>query len=123
MWSSNNKSPFEFLDQILLANGTRYTILIFNCFVCFLWHVQFHMQPVVCVLLATFFGFGVAMFGNSLTVEIFNWRRRRLAQSNDRRGSQNVMQLDQPDAAANQTMTNPSHLDPEMGRSEIIHGS
>ncbi|XP_041996065.1 uncharacterized protein LOC121746206 [Salvia splendens] len=38
-----------------------------------------HVQPVVSILLSTFSGFGVAMSGASVIVEIIRWRERRRA--------------------------------------------
>ncbi|XP_041991537.1 uncharacterized protein LOC121742466 [Salvia splendens] len=38
-----------------------------------------HVQPVVSILLSTFAGFGVAMSGASVIVEIIRWRERRWA--------------------------------------------
>lgn len=40
------------------------------------------MQPVLSILLATFAGFGVAMSGSSIIVEVLRWRRRWQASSN-----------------------------------------
>nr|AFK43529.1 unknown [Lotus japonicus] len=35
-----------------------------------------HVQAVLSILLATFAGFGVVMCGSSILVEVFRWRRR-----------------------------------------------
>ncbi|KAF2321767.1 hypothetical protein GH714_002591 [Hevea brasiliensis] len=45
------------------------------------------LQAVLCILLATFAGFGVAMSGSSILVEILRWRRRWNAQSDQLYGS------------------------------------
>lgn len=37
------------------------------------------MQPVISIILSTFAGFGVAMSGASVIVEIIRWRERRRA--------------------------------------------
>ncbi|KAJ9178133.1 hypothetical protein P3X46_010042 [Hevea brasiliensis] len=46
-----------------------------------------NLQAVICILLATFAGFGVAMSGSSILVEILRWRRRWNAQSDQLYGS------------------------------------
>ncbi|XP_012064833.1 uncharacterized protein LOC105628103 isoform X2 [Jatropha curcas] len=46
-----------------------------------------NLQAVLSILLATFSGFGVAMSGSSILVEIFRWRRRWIAQSEQQQGS------------------------------------
>lgn len=77
-----------------------------------------HMQAVLCVLLATFTGFGATMVGNYVIAEIMRWRRRWIAQPNEQHGSQDLRQ--QP-AMADETVTNPNHLPAENGGPEIMH--
>ena len=76
------------------------------------------MQAVLCVLLATFTGFGATMVGNYVIVEIMRWRRRWIAQPNEQLGSQDLRQ--QP-AMVDETVTNPNHLPSENGGPEIMH--
>uniref|UniRef100_A0A6N2KVI6 RING-CH-type domain-containing protein n=1 Tax=Salix viminalis TaxID=40686 RepID=A0A6N2KVI6_SALVM len=73
---------------------------------------KLHMQAVLCVLLATFTGFGATMVGNYVIAEIMKWRRRWIAQPNEQRGSQDLRQ--QP-AMVDETVTDPSHLPAENG--------
>lgn len=49
---------------------------------------QIHVQPVLCILLATFAGLGVAMSGSSIIVEFLRWRRRWRASLEQQSSSQ-----------------------------------
>lgn len=69
-----------------------------------------HMQAVLCVLLATFTGFGATMFGKYVIVEIMRWRRRWIDQPNEQRGSQDLAQPHQQPTVVDETVTNPNHL-------------
>ncbi|KAF9680285.1 hypothetical protein SADUNF_Sadunf06G0105400 [Salix dunnii] len=80
-----------------------------------------HMQAVLCVLLATFTGFGATIFGNYFIVEIMRWRRRWISQPNEHRGSQDLRQQHQQPAMVDETVTNPNHLPAENGGPEIMH--
>lgn len=55
-----------------------------------LFYSLFHVQPVLSVLLATFAGFGVAIFGNCLVTEFFKWRQQNLLERHQ--NSQEVQQ-------------------------------
>ncbi|GMN24740.1 hypothetical protein TIFTF001_000678 [Ficus carica] len=46
-----------------------------------------HVQAVLCILLATFAGLGVAMSGSSIIVEFLRWRKRWRASSDQNRAS------------------------------------
>ncbi|KAK7392411.1 hypothetical protein VNO78_20850 [Psophocarpus tetragonolobus] len=73
------------------------------CLVVLAGHLFFslvHMQAVLAILLATFTGFGVVMCGASILMEILNWRRRSLAQSNQQQGSQEALPPDQSSTTA-----------------------
>ncbi|RRT48917.1 hypothetical protein B296_00038549 [Ensete ventricosum] len=41
-----------------------------------LFYSYLHMQAVISIVLATFAGFGVAMSGNTIAIEMWRWRRR-----------------------------------------------
>lgn len=69
-----------------------------------------HMQAVLCLLLATFTGFGATMFGRYSIVEIMRWRRRWIAQPSEQRGSQDLAQPHQQPTVVDETVTNPNHL-------------
>ncbi|KAM6578869.1 hypothetical protein CsatB_030706 [Cannabis sativa] len=47
-----------------------------------------HVQAVLCILLATFAGLGVAMSGSSIIVEFLRWKRRWRASTEQRQSSQ-----------------------------------
>ena len=63
--------------------------------------VQFHMQTVISIILATFAGFGVAMSVSSLVVELLRWRRRWLAGSENHRRSQGTGPTPRPVTSTN----------------------
>ncbi|KAF7119432.1 hypothetical protein RHSIM_Rhsim13G0094000 [Rhododendron simsii] len=46
-----------------------------------------HVQSVLSILLSTFAGFGIAMSGSSILVEVFRWRRHWRAQADQHEGS------------------------------------
>lgn len=69
-----------------------------------------HMQAVLCLLLATFTGFGATMFGSYAIVEIMRRRRRWIAQPSEQRGSQDLAQPHQQPTVVDETVTNPNHL-------------
>ncbi|XP_019433282.1 PREDICTED: uncharacterized protein LOC109340153 [Lupinus angustifolius] len=50
---------------------------------------------VLCILLSTFTGFGVVMFGGTVLSEFMKWRRRRVSQLNQQHGSEEVVTSDQ----------------------------
>lgn len=84
------------------------------------------VQAVLSVLLATFAGFGVAMSGSSILVEILRWRRRWQARS------QHLQMMAQPGrfprpAAPLRTLTPPQPPNDQQqsgqGSSETFHGS
>ncbi|KAK7345581.1 hypothetical protein VNO77_16186 [Canavalia gladiata] len=71
-----------------------------------LFYSLVHMQAVLAILLATFTGFGIVMCGASILMEIFKWRRRSVAQSNQQHGPQEAVPSDQSSAASQQTESN-----------------
>lgn len=85
--------------------------------------LQFHVQAVLSVLLATFAGFGVTMCGNSFVVEFLKWRRRWLAGSDQQHSSQEVTQMDGSPGTANPPQTGSPHHETEMGNSGNPRGS
>ncbi|XP_041990684.1 uncharacterized protein LOC121741823 isoform X1 [Salvia splendens] len=50
-----------------------------------------HVQAVLSILLSTFAGFGVAMSGSSLIVEVMRWKRRRDGARNQNNGGDEMM--------------------------------
>lgn len=77
-----------------------------------------HMQAVLAILLATFAGFGAVMCGTSIVMEILGWRRRRLAQLNQRHGgSQDTAPPDQSSAAIHQAQTDSQHTESNVENS------
>ncbi|CAK7343016.1 unnamed protein product [Dovyalis caffra] len=117
---------FCFLEQLLvgkMGSGAIAISLPFSCILGLLASmtsttmgradlVSLHMQAVLCVLLATFTGFGATMFGNSVIVEMMRWRRRWLAQSNEQRGSLDLAQPQQQPATVNETQSD--HILPAL---------
>ncbi|WOL09605.1 hypothetical protein Cni_G18358 [Canna indica] len=49
---------------------------LFVVFFAHLFYSYLHMQAIISIILATFAGFGVAMSGNTLAIELLRWRRR-----------------------------------------------
>jgi len=70
------------------------------------------VQAVLSILLATFAGFGVVMSGSSILVEIYRWRRRLQALSEQRQGPQMM-----PQTGQNPRSSNTSHSDSGSGPS------
>lgn len=73
------------------------------------------MQAVLSVLLSTFAGFGITMSGTSALAEVLKQRRAWLAQRNQQRGSQEVIQPDQQQS----TSAHQSEADPQQNETEI----
>lgn len=71
------------LNPDSLRRITIETYLYFSLVIC---HLQVHVQAVLSILLATFAGFGVVMSVSSFLVELFRWRRRRQASSEQQHG-------------------------------------
>lgn len=59
------------------------------------------MQSVISIILATFAGFGVAMSGSSIVVELLRWRRRLLVGSENHRRSQGTLPTTRPATTSN----------------------
>jgi len=74
--------------------------------------LQVRVQAVLSILLATFAGFGVVMSGSSILVEIYRWRRRLQALSEQRQGPQMM-----PQTGQNPRSSNTSHSDSGSGPS------
>ncbi|KAJ4704877.1 RING/U-box superfamily protein [Melia azedarach] len=80
-----------------------------------IFYSLFHMQAVLSVLLSTFAGFGITMSGTSALAEVLKQRRAWLAQRNQQRGSQEVIQPDQQQS----TSAHQSEADPQQNETEI----
>jgi len=104
LWLNNDESGFWIVQSLVLKD-----IIWFVLMVCLLLP-QLHIQAVLCVLLATFTGFGATMFGKYVIVEIMRWRRRWIDQPNEQRGSQDLAQPHQQPTVVDETVTNPNHL-------------
>ncbi|KAG5515479.1 hypothetical protein RHGRI_036507 [Rhododendron griersonianum] len=52
-----------------------------------IFYTLIHVQSVLSILLSTFAGFGIAMSGSSILVEVFRWRRHWHAQADQHDGS------------------------------------
>ncbi|XVF07926.1 hypothetical protein REPUB_Repub06bG0181400 [Reevesia pubescens] len=70
-----------------------------------LFYSLLHIQAVLSVLLSAFIGFGSTMGGTSILYEVSRGWRRRRAESNQRFGSEEVPQPDQPPVTTQQTQT------------------
>lgn len=67
---------------------TQYVSSLYDLYFSFAGILQIHVQSVLSILLSTFAGFGIAMSGSSILVEVFRWRRQWRAQADQRDGSQ-----------------------------------
>ncbi|KAL3518374.1 hypothetical protein ACH5RR_020963 [Cinchona calisaya] len=70
-----------------------YALVQFGLVVLFahIFYSVVHVQAVLSILLSTFAGFGVAMSGSSIVVEILRWRRQQQTLANQRHQNAQVM--------------------------------
>ncbi|KAL2239818.1 UNVERIFIED_CONTAM: hypothetical protein Sindi_0623000 [Sesamum indicum] len=78
-----------------------------------------HVQPVLSILISTFAGFGVAMSGSSVVVEVLRWRRRREALRNQNEISNQIMLNPSRRPPPSQVATLSSYSSPRHHRSEV----
>lgn len=86
--------PYILLLGMMLSSLSNFAFTLFklgpfliHLYALWVWP-QIHVQAVLCILLATFAGLGVAMSGSSIIVEFLRWRRRWRASQEQRSGSQ-----------------------------------
>ncbi|KAK7267656.1 hypothetical protein RIF29_20334 [Crotalaria pallida] len=106
LYTSFGITQFTLTPPNFLSEEKKFLALC-NCSVCFggsFW-TPFLLIAVLAILLATFTGFVLVMFGASALVVILKWRRRRLAQSNQQHGSQQVTLPDQSSVVVHQAQT------------------
>ncbi|KAK4441167.1 hypothetical protein Salat_0451600 [Sesamum alatum] len=78
-----------------------------------------HVQPVLSILLSTFAGFGVAMSGSSVLVEVLRWRRRRAAFRHQNEISNQIMLNPSRRPPPSQVATLSSYSSPRHHRSDV----
>ncbi|KAL0436890.1 UNVERIFIED_CONTAM: hypothetical protein Sradi_0396900 [Sesamum radiatum] len=113
---------FCFLEQLLVGKMGSSAIAIslpFSCVLGLLGSPMVHVQPVLSVLLSTFAGFGVAMSGSSVIVEVLRWRRRREALRNQNEISNQIMLNPSRRPPPSQVATLSSYSSPRHPRSEV----
>ncbi|XVE59110.1 hypothetical protein DITRI_Ditri05aG0019000 [Diplodiscus trichospermus] len=95
--------------------------------VVFFAHIYYSLvkiQAILSILLATFSGFGVAMSGSSIIVEVLRWRRRWQAWSEQQRQHRNSQEMTRPPVQS-PTAVNSPRRDPNINQqnAETFGGS
>ncbi|KAK6138068.1 hypothetical protein DH2020_028183 [Rehmannia glutinosa] len=81
-----------------------------------------HVQAVLSILLSTFAGFGVAMSGSSIVVEVLRWRRRRNQNEISNEIMLNAGRRPPPSHVATSSYSSPLHYSSEVENPETFNG-
>ncbi|KAK6144401.1 hypothetical protein DH2020_021221 [Rehmannia glutinosa] len=81
-----------------------------------------HVQAVLSILLSTFAGFGVAMSGSSIVVEVLRWRSRRNQNEISNEIMLNAGRRPPPSHVATSSYSSPLHYSSEVENPETFNG-